>query len=44
VAQTQEHALDVDCDDLVERVLIVLGGMRSFALDPGIVEKQSMAP
>ena len=39
VAQAEEDALDVDRDDLVERVLVMLGGVRPFAFDAGIVEE-----
>jgi len=39
VPEAEEHALDVDADDLVEHRLVVIGGMGEAALDPGIVEK-----
>jgi hypothetical protein len=44
MVQAQEHSLDVDADHRVEHVVVIFGGVRPFALDPGIVEKQSMTP
>ena len=39
VAQAEEHALDVDADDLVEHRLVVLGDRRDLAFDAGVVEE-----
>jgi hypothetical protein len=39
VAQAKEDALDVDPDYCVEHVLVIFGGVRHLAFDPGIVEK-----
>ena len=39
MAQAEKDALDVDRDDLVERLLVMFGGVRPFALDAGVVEK-----
>jgi len=44
MVQAQEHALGVDADHRIEHVVVIFGGVRPFALDPGIVEKQSMTP
>jgi hypothetical protein len=37
--RSRNSPLDVDADDGIEHVLVILGGMHPFALDPGIVEK-----
>src|SRR5439155_3353753 len=37
VTQPEEHALDVDRDDLVEHRLVIFGGVLPGPLDPGVV-------